>query len=92
MKTNLDIKKISKAEPKLDAVWNVILFNCYCHSFDEVVEQIIKAVKCSYDNAYAFARRAEREGQVSIYSGSLSKSQAVASVLSSIGLNVSVAQ
>jgi len=92
MKTDFknDIK--IKTSTKLETTWNVVLFNCYCHSFDEAVEQITKAIGCSSDQAYTYARTAERSGDVTVFSGSFNKCEQIARTLGSTGLQVSVAQ
>lgn len=81
-----------KSNPKIENAWNVVLFNCYCHSFDEAVEQLIKSIGCGYIDASSYARTAERNGNVTVFTGDLSKCEKVARSLGSTGLMVTVAQ
>ena len=31
--------------------WRTIIFNCYCHMFEEVVDQIIRATRCTREKS-----------------------------------------
>ena len=70
--------------------WKVILLNCYCHSFEEAVEQICKAIKCSEHTASKFAQVADSMGSVTVYHGSESDCNKVADILGATGLQVDV--
>ncbi len=67
-----------------------VLFNCYCHSFDEVTEQLMKAIKCSSETASQLAKVAEMMGSVTVFRGDQRSCEAVADILGAIGLNVDV--
>ena len=71
-------------------VWQTILFNCDCHTFDEVINQIIKAIGCDYSTASKYTQTADSLGSVSIYRGSREKCEGVARVLEEIRLLVKV--
>lgn len=72
--------------------WNVVLFDCYCHFFEEVMFQIEKAINCSSATASQLAHTAQDFGSVSVYHGSESESERIADILGSTGLNVEVSQ
>ncbi|MFH1726301.1 MAG: ATP-dependent Clp protease adaptor ClpS [Elusimicrobiota bacterium] len=72
--------------------WRVILFNCDCHSFDEVERQLIKAVRCSLSAARAFSWQVHSKGAAVVYHGPLERCEAVAGVLEDIRLAVKVSQ
>lgn len=72
------------------APWNTILFNCDCHTFDQVARQLMKAVRVSYDRGMAIASLVHRQGQAVVYTGPRERCEAVAMVLEDIRLIVKV--
>lgn len=72
--------------------WRVILFNCDCHSFDEVERVLIKATRCSLAKARAISTEVHTKGSAIVYNGPRERCEAVAEVIGSIGLAVKVAQ
>ena len=69
-----------------------ILFNCDCHSFDEVEAQLIKAIRCTLSRARQISMEVHTKGSSVVYRGHRERCEAVAMVLSDIGLIVKVAQ
>ncbi len=86
--TVTDIK--TRILPEL--AWQTVLYNCECHSFDEVIEQIMLAIKCTEATASQYAMTAHQLGCVAVFKGTKEKCEQVADVLGSIGLNVKVSQ
>ncbi|MBI5595332.1 MAG: ATP-dependent Clp protease adaptor ClpS [Elusimicrobia bacterium] len=76
----------------LDGGWRVVLFNCECHSFDEVERQLIKAVRCSLAQARAWSWEVHSKGSAVVYKGPQERCEAVAGVLEDIKLAVKVSQ
>ena len=74
-----------------DSAWRTILFNCGCHSFDEVEVQLIKAIRCTLSRARRFSMEVHTKGSAVVYQGPRERCEAVAMVLSDIGLIVEVA-
>lgn len=72
--------------------WKTILFNCNCHSFDDVERQLMKAIRCGLALARNIAWEVHSKGKAVIYSGPRERCEAVAMVLEDIGLKVKVAQ
>jgi len=70
--------------------YRVILFNDTWHSFDEVIDQIVKAVQCSYDKAREFAFEAHVKGKAEVYKGDLNKCLKVSAILEEIALNTQI--
>ncbi len=70
--------------------WKTILMNCNCHTFDEVIEQIIKAIGCSHTRASQLASAVHHLGQATICEGERRYCEHVGDVLSVIGLRVEV--
>lgn len=68
----------------------VVLFDCNCHLYGEVIGLLIKAIKCDMVTAIRYAEMAQQFGQVAIYKGSKEDCENVASIISGTGLDVSV--
>jgi hypothetical protein len=73
-------------------VWKTILFNCDCHTFETVIEQLIIAIKCSRETAEHLAYVADQFGSVVIYKGTKNSCENVADILGRVGLLVKVIQ
>ena len=69
-----------------------ILFNCNCHSFDEVERQLMKAIHCSLSKAREKAWKVHTTGSAIVYSGHRERCEAVAMVLEDIHLIVKVSE
>jgi len=67
---------------------NVILFNDEDHSFEEVVMQVIKAVKCTPEKAYEYTTQAHKNGEAVVFSGSLERCEHVELLLSAAPVNL----
>jgi ATP-dependent Clp protease adapter protein ClpS len=76
----------------LSPPWITILWNCDCHTFDDVAAQLVKAIGCSYDDGMAIAWRVHNEGKAVVRIGSRSECERVAAILREIGLRVTVAE
>jgi len=79
-----------KVSTTTDFPYIVILFNDDYHSFDEVIIQLIKALKCDINTAKNFAFQAHINGKTAIYNGSLAKCLQITSILAEIGLNTEI--
>ena len=66
--------------------WRVILFNDDVHSFDEVIGQLIKALRCSASHASALAREAHEIGRAVVFEGEMEECLRVDGVLKEIEL------
>ena len=66
----------------------VILYNCECHTFEEVEEQLQKAVGCTLEKAEAFAQEVHEKGRSIVFSGSEVECEKVANILRQIRLQV----
>ena len=75
---------------KLENVASVTLFDCNCHLYIEVVDLLMRAVKCDEITAIRYAEMAQQFGQIDVYTGSRDDCESVASILGSTGLNVAV--
>jgi len=67
-----------------------ILFNDDVHTFGEVAQQLVKAIRCSYSEGVAIANIVHNSGKAIVYTGHLERCEAVAMVLGQIGLKTFV--
>lgn len=70
--------------------WNVILLNDDWHTFDEVILQLVKAIKCSPQKATVIALEAHNNGEAICYTGPKERCEHVASILEEIDLDVRI--
>ena len=73
-------------EEELDQPWHLILYNDEVHTFDEVINQLVKALKCPIQKAKFFAIKAHNEGKATVYKGSFEECFQRNSVLQEIQL------
>lgn len=69
-----------------------ILFNCDCHTFDDVEAQLQKAIRCSLSQAKKFAWEVHTRGSAVVYTGHKERCEAVAMTLEDIGLITKVSE
>jgi ATP-dependent Clp protease adaptor protein ClpS len=72
--------------------WMTILHNCECHTFEDVVKQLQKAIGCSEAEGWAIARQVHDTGKAVVKIGPETECVRVGNVLASIGLVVTVVQ
>jgi ATP-dependent Clp protease adaptor protein ClpS len=70
--------------------FKVLLFNDDWHSFDEVIAQLEKALKCSFDIARDYAFEAHVKGKACIFNGILEECLKVTSILEEIALHTQI--
>jgi ATP-dependent Clp protease adaptor protein ClpS len=70
--------------------WKVVLFNCDCHTFDEVENVVMKATRCTLSRARQISNEVHHRGSAVVYDGPLERCEAVADVIGSVGLRVKV--
>lgn len=80
------------ARTALPPPWITILWNCDCHSFDDVATQLMKAIGCSHEEGMAIAWRVHNEGKAAVRIGPRPECERVARVLGEIGLQVTVVE
>ncbi|RPI75965.1 MAG: ATP-dependent Clp protease adaptor ClpS [Ignavibacteriales bacterium] len=81
---------IEEQDITLKAENRVVLFNDDWHTFEEVIIQIIKAVKCSFEQGRALAFEAHTNGKAVVFTGSIQNCLRVSSVLEEIALNTQI--
>ena len=77
-------------EPDLLDAYRVVLFNDEEHSFDEVIEQIIKAVGCSRQKAEKHTWEVHTRGRSIVFAGTMPLCLRVSSILEEIALKTEI--
>ena len=68
----------------------VILFNDEVHSFYEVIDQIIKAVRCDTTKAEALTWEVHNSGKAVVFEGVMNDCMQVSSILEEIALHTQI--
>ncbi len=68
----------------------VLLFNDEVHTFDEVIDQIIKATGCSPDRAEDLTLQVHHFGKAIVYDGDMSECLRVSGILEEIALHTQI--
>ena len=82
------IERESWGPPGTDQPYIVILYNCDCHSFEDVETQLQKATGCTLEKAEAYAIEVDTEGRSIVFTGDARDCDQVANVLREIRLQV----
>jgi len=77
-----------RTPPGSDGPFVVILYNCDCHTFDDVITQLVKATGCTEERAEAHAMEVHTKGRSIVYSGDDEECEKVAGILRQIKLQV----
>jgi ATP-dependent Clp protease adaptor protein ClpS len=72
--------------------WMTILHNCDCHTFEDVVRQLQKAIACSEAEGWEIAWQVHNTGKAVVKVGSEAECVRVGNILAAIGLVVTVIQ
>lgn len=70
----------------VETPWRVILYDDDIHTFDEVIEQLIKATGCSLTRAEELTKQVHNEGKAIVYEGDFVDCLQVDGVLKEIQL------
>ncbi len=74
----------------IETVYHVLLFNDDIHTFDEVINQLIKAIQCTFEKARDIAFEVHTKGKALVYSGSLTECLKISSILEEIALHTQI--
>ena len=86
------VEDLEDTEVALAPPWMTILHNCDCHTFEQVVRQLMKAIACSEERGWELAWEVHNTGRAVVKVGEETECVRVGNVLASIGLVVTVAQ
>ena len=92
VETTPEVEETEGTEVALAPPWVTILHNCDCHTFEDVVRQLIKAISCSEDRAWEIAWEVHNTGKSVVKVGPETECVRVGNILGAIGLIVTVAQ
>jgi len=84
------IEIVEEEETGIGLESRVILYNDDWHSFDEVILQIMKAIKCSFDEARGKSFEVHVKGKSVIFNGEFNDCLKVSSVLEEIALHTQI--
>lgn len=79
-------KEEEEEQEQEDTPWRVILYDDDVHTFDEVIEQLIKALKCSVTHAETLTFKVHNEGKAVVFEGSFEECFKVNGILKEIQL------
>ena len=85
-------KKLPTADSGATHAWRTVLYNCDCHTFDEVERQLVKAIHCGLGTARALSWEVHSKGSAVVFNGARERCEAVAGVLEDLRLRVKVIQ
>ena len=71
-----------------DGDWVVILYNCDCHTFEDVIEVLQRATGCTEDVAEFLAYKVHLDGRAIVFRSNRDKCERVASIIGAVGLQV----
>jgi ATP-dependent Clp protease adaptor protein ClpS len=89
-KQNQTTELLADEEIDIGVASRVVLYNDDWHTFDEVINQLIKATECTYDKARGFAFEVHVKGKAIVFNGPLNQCLKVSSVLEEIALNTQI--
>ena len=90
--TSPEVEAEQSEEVALAPPWITILFNCDCHTFEDVVKQLMKAISCSEDRGWEIAWEVHNTGKSVVKVGPETECVRVGNILATIGLVVTVTQ
>jgi ATP-dependent Clp protease adaptor protein ClpS len=86
------VEELDATDVQVAPPWMTVLHNCDCHTFEEVVTQLMKAIACSEERGWELAWQVHNTGKAVVKVGSETECVRVGNVLASIGLVVTVTQ
>jgi ATP-dependent Clp protease adaptor protein ClpS len=87
-----EVEDLESTETEVSPPWMTILHNCDCHTFDQVVKQLMKAIACTEERGWELAWQVHNTGKAVVKVGSETECVRVGNILASIGLIVTVTQ
>jgi len=83
-------KEYIDEETSIGIAARVVLYNDEWHSFDEVIQQIIKATSCPFETARSLTFEVHVKGKAIVFCGEMARCLKVSSVLEEIALNTQI--
>ena len=82
----IDVLVETEEEEEITTPWRLILFDDDIHTFDEVINQLIKALSCPVSKAEELTVKVHKEGKAQVYEGAFEECLQINSVLQEIQL------
>lgn len=82
----VDVLVETAEEEAIDTPWRLILYDDDIHTFDEVINQLIKALGCSRSKAEELTYKVHFEGKALVFEGSFEECLKINGVLQEIQL------
>ena len=86
----IDVEDVT--ESAVAPPWMTVLHNCDCHTFEQVVKQLQKAIQCSEAEGWEIAWQVHNTGKAVVKIGAEGECVRVGNILAAIGLVVTVVQ
>jgi len=87
-----DVQEVEGTDSAVAPPWMTILHNCDCHTFEDVVKQLIKAIGCSEERGWELAWQVHNTGKAVVKVAPEPECVRVGNILAAIGLVVTVTQ
>jgi ATP-dependent Clp protease adaptor protein ClpS len=87
-----DVEEVTGTGTEVAPPWMTILHNCDCHTFEQVVQQLMKAIACTEEKGWELAWQVHNTGKAVVRVGPETECVRVGNILASIGLVVTVTQ
>ena len=85
-----EVDVLTEDETTIGLESRVVLYNDDWHTFDEVIVQLIKAIKCDFEKARGLAFEVHVKGKAIVFKGAIDQCLKVASILEEIALNTQI--
>ncbi len=83
---DIDVLEQTEEDESIDTPWRLILYDDDVHTFDEVINQLVKALGCSKPKAEELTHKVHFEGKATVFEGSFEECLKINSVLQEIQL------
>jgi len=85
-KKEVDVMEHPSTEEEVKTPWRLILYNDEEHTFEEVTNQLIKALGCSVSHAEEITWKVHNDGKAIVYEGTFEECLKINDVLQEIEL------
>jgi ATP-dependent Clp protease adapter protein ClpS len=82
----IEVLEATEEAEEIQNPWQLILYDDDIHTFDEVINQLIKALACSLPHAEELTWQVHNNGKAYVYEGSFEECLKINSVLQEIQL------
>lgn len=90
------VMQVEDVEFSLDAglenPWQAVLYNCDCHTYAQVIQQLMLAIGCTREQGYELAWMVNHHGHAAVYYGDKTHCERVVQILRDIGLQAELEQ